>query len=111
MFIRRKEYEELVNRIKRLEKNNILQSDNFQGLNYEHKDLTRKIECLEKIHNLRKEIEHRIGYDCEIYVCDHNSITFNTDHVKNVTLDELVKFVIDDEPIKREETVKVEYRK
>lgn len=90
MFIKRTEYEELKK---------------------EMQDLKAKVKCLGDLHNVKKEYTHCTFDGSFIYCGSHKALKFNTDHVKNVTLDELVKFVIDDEPIEREETVKVEYRK
>lgn len=82
MWIKKKDYEELVDNI-----------------DYLKNEVRRLSEC-------HTRMPHFL---CTTYEYDHDLEKVNTNKIKNITLQELAEYVIDNKPIKREEKITKEY--
>ena len=120
MWVSKKKWNEMEEKVNEIEKRN----NKIGNLIPTLADRTNRYEELnknvEKLISAHKEVEEteaciRGGVKLSIFSktsYEHNEPKASTSNIKDITLEELARFVIDHEPIVREENVKVkvEYR-
>ena len=120
MWISKRKWNEMCEKVNDLEKRNnqignliptlVDRTNHYEGLN-------KNVEKLISAHKEVEETEACIRGGVKLSTFSktsykHNEQTVNTSNIKDITLEELARLVIDREPIVREENVKVkvEYR-
>lgn len=109
MFVKRKDWEELNDKICYLEDKLNRISNNV----YRNKDTIEKL-C--RLHKNKKAYsltvmqngeEYYFDYECDPYIIGH---VVKVNNIGEISLQELAEYVINHKPIVRDKTIKVEYR-